>query len=164
MHIVLKSKLFLVVSTVAFFFCGCGDPDTAFLDTNTVGTDPYCNDIDDWESEVTITATYTDPKKKDQIELGLVTKEDVVEIGGQISVSGAEVGLIVYDKPDLYILLFVLDDVQAVTVEGTIQCTNREAQYTVTLPLNPDSTEIDETVVISEETQDGGVSDAGNDD
>ena len=150
--------LVLGLSTV-LTVSGCKSPDTSFVEETSNGTDPYCNDIDDWAAEVTLTAAFSDSNDRAQIELGFETRKDVVEMGGQVDVAGADVELILYDKPDLWLVLLPLETAETVTVDGTISCANRNARYLLTLLLNRDEKKIGTDIAFFEGDVDGGMPD-----
>ena len=76
---------FAVISVLGLL--GCGDSDTSFLELNSGGTDPYCNDISAWNDEVSVRAVYSDADAREQIEVVFETSQEVVEMGGAYRVA-----------------------------------------------------------------------------
>jgi hypothetical protein len=160
-----------VVSVDLLGFCllssglifGCGDPDTSFIEARSDGTDPYCAEIDDWASEVTLTATFSHADDIDRIVVGFEPHRTSVKMGSLVDAASAELESIFYDTPDLWLVLRPVDGTEIITIDGTISCAYRQARFTLTLLLDPATDSIDTSLVFSEGDADGGLTepDAG---
>jgi hypothetical protein len=158
-HHMVRFLIALVFSMLGCFGCKKSESPDFDIDDDH-GTDPYCNAIVDWAAEVAVTAVYSDPSERDQIEVGFRPKEEIVDMDGHYGVDGAYVPFVGYDQHELWLVLLLMADQERITISGAIDCKNRSADFVLTLMLDDESDEIETEIVIGDLEGDGGVIDA----
>ena len=142
---------------------GCKKDVTPFFEPEPDETDPECLAISDWEDEIEVRASFVEPETREQIQLAIEPKKEMVDVAPEVVLDGGEIFRIVYDDHNLWLVLLPVPEVAAVTVEGSLRCPGREAGFQLRLEMSEDIDEITTHIRFFEDGMDAGITDGGAD-
>ena len=127
-------RYLIIAGILTVAFASCGGQNAAFVD-ETTGMDPYCENVEEWREKLDVSATLTEDG---EISLLLDVGEGLVELTGEVAITGAVVSFVHYDVTSLWYVLIPEEGVTEMVIQGVLVCTAAEEHYTVEILLTED--------------------------